>query len=100
MTEQIQEAAEKYDKTEANKYKFSKSNARIVAFIAGAKWREGQDNWISVQEKGNPTKYGKYLVYREKCGKTHFETWNNTGWAYNNNDITHWQPLRNPPKEK
>lgn len=30
--------------------------------------------------------YGRYLVVR-KDGKTHLETFNNTGWAYNNNSI-------------
>lgn len=30
--------------------------------------------------------YGKYLVVR-KDGKTHLETFNGTGWAYNNNEI-------------
>lgn len=30
--------------------------------------------------------YGRYLVVR-KDGKTHLETWNGTGWAYNNNVI-------------
>jgi hypothetical protein len=27
-------------------------------------------------------KYGRYLVVR-RDGKTHLETWNGTGWAYN-----------------
>jgi hypothetical protein len=53
-------------------------------------------NWISVKDK-RPTDYGKYLIFRAKCGKIHFETWNNTGWAYNNNDITHWMPIPEPP---
>jgi hypothetical protein len=30
--------------------------------------------------------YGKYLVVR-KDGKKHFETFNGTSWAYNNNSI-------------
>lgn len=30
--------------------------------------------------------YGTYLVVR-KDGKTHLETFNGTGWAYNNNSI-------------
>jgi hypothetical protein len=30
--------------------------------------------------------YGKYLVVR-KDGKKHFETFNGTGWAYNDNSI-------------
>jgi hypothetical protein len=45
-------------------------------------------------EKGNPASYppayGTYLVYRAKCGKWHKEVWNGSGWAYNNNDITHF----------
>ena len=47
--------------------------------------------WISVQDD-KPREYGKYLVCRLGAGKIHFETWNTTGWAYNNNDITHWIP--------
>jgi hypothetical protein len=43
-----------------------------------------------------PTDYGEYLVHRKGCNKTHFETWNNTGWAYNNNDITHFTKIINP----
>jgi hypothetical protein len=38
-----------------------------------------------------PTTYGRYEVYRDGCSKQHYETWNTTGWAYNNNDITHWR---------
>lgn len=33
-----------------------------------------------------PTEYGKHIVIR-KDGKCHFEVWNNTSWAYNNNSI-------------
>lgn len=43
-----------------------------------------------------PTNYGRYLVYRAGCKKMHFETWNNTGWAYNNNDVTHWTNVEPP----
>ena len=45
-----------------------------------------------------PVNYGRYLVWRKGCEKLQFETWNNTGWAYNNNDITHWA-LITPPKK-
>lgn len=51
--------------------------------------------WISVKD-ALPTEYGRYEVYRQKCSKQHYETWNNTGWAYNNNDITHWRPIIPP----
>ena len=40
----------------------------------------------------------RFLVWRKGCEKLHFETWNETGWAYNNNDITHWA-LITPPNE-
>ena len=36
-----------------------------------------------------PNDFGKYIVVR-KDGKIHFETWNGTGWAYNQNSITHF----------
>jgi len=45
-----------------------------------------------------PTDYGKYLIFRSGCDKMHFETWNNTGWAYNNNDITHFCIIQKPKK--
>ena len=57
---------------------------------------------ISLQWRVNkfekPTEYGKYEVYRAGCEKQHYETWNNTGWAYNNNDITHWRDIIPPGK--
>lgn len=43
-----------------------------------------------------PPKYGHYLVYREKCDKLHFETWNGSGWAYNGNNITMWAEIQKP----
>lgn len=46
--------------------------------------------------ENKPTEYGEYLVYRAGCNKRHFETWNNTGWAYNNNDITHFSKVKTP----
>lgn len=51
--------------------------------------------WATYPEN-KPVEYGRYLVYRKGCKKMHFETWNNTGWAYNNNDITHWCDVRPP----
>ena len=37
-----------------------------------------------------PPKPGKYLIYRKKCDKMHFERWNGSGWANSNNDCTDW----------
>ena len=33
--------------------------------------------------------YGRYLIVR-KDGKTHLETWNGTGWAYNDVAIVYY----------
>ena len=46
----------------------------------------------AVQYTGTPVQkeaipYGRYLVMR-KDGEMHLETFNGTGWAYNNNSIT------------
>lgn len=43
-----------------------------------------------------PEAYGRYEVYRAGCNKQHYETWNNTGWAYNNTDITHFRKIITP----
>jgi len=37
-----------------------------------------------------PPAPGRYLIYRKKCNKMHFEMWNGNGWAYSNNDCSHW----------
>jgi len=52
-------------------------------------------NWGKYPSE-TPTEYGKYWVYRKGCDKIHTETWNGTGWAYNNNDITHWTVIVKP----
>lgn len=55
-------------------------------------------NWIKY-EAGNPEtypkEYGKYFVHR-KDGKIHWETWNGSGWAYNNSVITHYGRIVKP----
>ena len=54
--------------------------------------------WVSYdwdKPETRPTKYGKYFVHR-KDGKTHWETWNGSGWAYNGNVITFWMEVFPP----
>lgn len=45
--------------------------------------------------ESRPPKYGKYLVVR-KDGKTHWETWNGSGWAYNEKAIRYWAVIQPP----
>ena len=58
-------------------------------------------NWnkYSFQDKeSHPPKSGRYLIYREKCDKMHFEHWNGKGWSSSNNDCTHWVNVTKPSK--
>ena len=57
-------------------------------------WVQYSNNWIDKDKR--PKESGRYEVYRKGCDKQHYETWNNTGWAYNNNDITHWREIKPP----
>ena len=60
-----------------------------------------KDFWIKYDWnilESRPKEAGRYLVYREKCGKTHFEVWNGSGWASNNNDISHYMIVEIPQK--
>jgi hypothetical protein len=55
-------------------------------------------NWIKYDRRAKecrPTKYEKHLICR-KDGKIHWETWNGTGWAYNDNDIQFWAVITPP----
>lgn len=45
--------------------------------------------YIGTPEQKATILYGRYLVVR-KGGKTHTETFNGTGWAYNNNAIEYF----------
>lgn len=45
----------------------------------------------------HPPAYGKYFVQR-KDRKSHWETWNGAGWAYNENSIEWWAKIT-PPKK-
>jgi hypothetical protein len=42
--------------------------------------------YINTPEFKKTIEYGRYLVVR-KDGKKHLETFNGTGWAYNNDSI-------------
>jgi hypothetical protein len=55
----------------------------------------GINPWRNYPDE-RPTDYGKYEVYRAGCQKQHYQTWNNTAWAYDNKDITHWRKILPP----
>lgn len=50
-------------------------------------------DWNKIETR--PNKYGKYFIHR-KDGKVHWETWNGSGWAYNEKVITHWKEIKPP----
>lgn len=53
-------------------------------------------SWMDIESR--PKEYGRYEVYRAGAKKQHYETWNGQGWAYNNNDITHYRKIIPPVK--
>lgn len=58
-------------------------------------------DWIDYSwdnKKSHPPRPGRYLIYRTKCDKLHFEQWNGSGWASSNNDCTHWCVVKLPIK--
>lgn len=44
----------------------------------------------------HPPKAGRYLIYRSKCKKIHFEQWNGGGWSSSNKDCTHYTLIEPP----
>ena len=54
--------------------------------------------WMSYPENRPPC-YGKYLIER-KDGKIHWETYNGTGFAYNNTVIVKWMRIKIEKYEK
>lgn len=63
--------------------------------MAGGQKIKDYDGWIPYwpHSKCRPTTTGKYFVQR-KDGKVHWETWNGLGFAYNNNEITHFREIK------
>lgn len=56
------------------------------------------EQWIKYDfnnPETRPKEYGKYFVCR-KDEKLHWETWNGSGWAYNEKVITHWKQIIKP----
>lgn len=58
--------------------------------------KSARGEWNTYPEN-RPKEYGKYFVCR-KDGKVHWETWNGSGWAYNEKVITHWREVKSPTK--
>ncbi len=57
------------------------------------------DTWIKynfMDLEKRPKQSGKYFVHR-KDGKMHWETWNGSGFAYNDNSITYFRNILPPP---
>lgn len=71
---------------------------RIIMFVEYAKLvseESKSSEWYSVKQF-KPSVSKQYEVYRAGARKQHYEMWNGTGWAYNNNDITHFREIKAP----
>jgi len=52
-----------------------------------------KDSWIEYNfNNSRPLVPDRYLFQRFD-GKIHFETWNGSGWAYNERSIKYFQPI-------
>jgi len=78
------------------KYCFDHDSAFDAIYSAMSDYR---NIWIKFnweERATHPPKPGRYLIYRKKCNKMHFEQWNGLGWASSNKDCTHWADLKAP----
>jgi len=74
------------------------TTAHVLNAISDALEQGSKATWTAYDwndRSSRPTEYGKYFICR-KDGKVHWETWNGTGFAYNNNVITHWMKIVKP----
>lgn len=75
---------------------------RLVSAIS-LSLQDRRDKWISYDWnnlESRPKEYGRYEVYRKGALKQHYETWNGSGWASNNGDITHYRTITPPLVEE
>ena len=86
MKEKISELIDLYDAGE-----IKKEDLIHALFSINDPWVKYDFNDLS----SRPIEYGKYFVCRKDV-KIHWETWNGSGWAYNNNSITHWKKIIKP----
>lgn len=103
--EQIQEQAEKYIEDNYSDYYFKEMLEDI--FIEGAKWMQEQEKWISVDDR-LPKNFDNILCYLKnshivictfhKKVKS-FQVCHTLKEVTDNNPVTHWMPLPQPPKQ-
>lgn len=71
----------------------------IEAQVASVEEFQGCGYWVPYDHEDWKAKakirYGKYFVHRQD-GKMHWETFNGTGWAYNDSVITHYADITPP----
>lgn len=43
-----------------------------------------------------PDRCGRYEVYRTRCNKQHYLTWNGVGWSSDHDTVTHFREIITP----
>lgn len=76
-----------------SKLSLGEAVSKILELCANNDWVKY--DWNNPETR--PQVYDKYFVCR-KDGKVHWETWNGSGWAYNEKAITHWMKVILPNK--
>lgn len=86
---------------EYNEAMSGQAEADMMADMMAQQAQEVQSleiTWIKYDfqnKDSRPPIYDKYFVMR-KDGKVHWETWNGSGWAYNENSIVWWAKIELP----
>ena len=99
MRDKLSYRLECADNVPARSY-YEKQWEMLIQAIVALREQE-QREWISVKEKF-PNKNGFYLVYDKTCnmiGIRNFRVRDGYCQVTWRNDITHWMPLLEPPKE-
>lgn len=80
----------------------SEENYKHAVEYLNAEWnKHTSPDWISVEDE-LPEDYQDVLVWEENPGRDYMLSWyaSHCGWYKETPDVTHWQPLPDPPEQE